>query len=402
MLKRITLLVPAALALLCPALAVSAVASPARAALLRLAVSAALAVDDREQDGLVGPVRRVRTETAKVTVKDGKIVEGQRKVLETATYDIKGAKIDNQYFLSAGGSLTGKEVYKYDEKGNITEMALYNADGSLLSKEIYQYEFDAVGNWTKMTTSVAVFEAGRVTYEPSEITYRAIAYYLEESTVAKLSQPATPAATTAAPAPANANATPANATAAALPARANNPATPNNTAASNNAAQSKTTPAAQTNPAPAKAAVVPASLSNAARPTTPEVAPLDKSKTPAAANASAGAPVVRDEGEAPPRPAMRAPVKPISGGVLNGQALKLPPPVYPMHAKQARVVGTVSVEVVIDVTGKVISAKAVSGPAMLHDAAEKAAMLARFSPTTLSGQPVKVSGVINYNFTLQP
>ncbi|HYP52491.1 MAG TPA: TonB family protein, partial [Pyrinomonadaceae bacterium] len=170
-------------------------------------------------------------------------------------------------------------------------------------------------------------------------------------------------------------------------------------------AQAKTNAPAQNTGATAKAAVVPASMSNAARPapnvTQPEVATLDRSKMPAAANsAPAAAPVVRDAGDAPPspQPAMRAPVKPISGGVLNGQALKLPSPVYPLHAKHARVTGTVVVEVVIDAAGKVISAKAVSGPAMLHASAEAAAKQARFSPTTLSGQPVKVSGVINYNF----
>lgn len=404
MLKPTATLATAAFALLCPALALpaSAHASPAAAAAKRpagFALRARVAVDDREQDGLVGPVRRVRTETAKLTLKEGRVVEGQRKVLETATYDIKGAKIDNQYFLSAGGSLTGKEVYKYDDKGNITEMALYNGDGSLLSKEVYQYEFDALGNWTKMTTSVAVLEGGRVTYEPSEVTYRMIAYYLDESTVAKLTQPATPAAASASVPTTNAPAQP-NSAASSVPAPQSN-----QSAQANGAAQVKTSAPAQNTPAPAKAAVVPASMSNAPRhapsATQPEVATLDRAKTTAAAaNTSAAAPVVRDAGEAPPspQPAMRAPVKPISGGVLNGQALKLPPPQYPLHAKSARVTGTVVVEVVIDVTGKVISAKAVSGPEMLHQAAEAAAKQARFSPTTLSGQPVKVSGVINYSF----
>jgi len=35
-------------------------------------------------------------------------------------------------------------------------MTMLNADGSLLSKEVYKYEFDSIGNWVKMTTSVAV------------------------------------------------------------------------------------------------------------------------------------------------------------------------------------------------------------------------------------------------------
>jgi TonB family protein len=67
-----------------------------------------------------------------------------------------------------------------------------------------------------------------------------------------------------------------------------------------------------------------------------------------------------------------------------------------------RISGTVVVEVVIDESGKVISARATDGPAMLADAAVQAAKHAKFSPTKLSGQPVKVSGVINYKFTLTP
>src|ERR1041384_6433553 len=129
---------------------------------------------DRARDGLNGPVRRVRTETAKVLVKDGKIVEGARVLLETATYDMKGVKIDNAYYLAAGGALTGKEVYKYDDKGNIIEMTLLNADGSIMTREVYQYEFDAMGNWTKMITSVAIIENSKLSYEPTEITYRSI------------------------------------------------------------------------------------------------------------------------------------------------------------------------------------------------------------------------------------
>src|SRR5207248_2901521 len=88
------------------------------------------------------------------------------------------------------GSLTGKEVYKYDERGNMVEMTLHNDDGSLLAKEVYTYEFDAVGNWTKMTTAVAVMEGGQVSFEPSEVTYRTISYYLDETVMAKMSQPA--------------------------------------------------------------------------------------------------------------------------------------------------------------------------------------------------------------------
>ena len=116
------------------------------------------------------------------------------------------------------------------------------------------------------------------------------------------------------------------------------------------------------------------------------------------ASNSAAAPVVRIEDDAPPPP--KPPTRPVSGGALNGKAVALPPPTYPDTARRARITGVVTVEVIIDVSGRVISAKAVSGPAMLRDAAERAAMQARFTPTLLSGQPVKVSGTIDYNFKL--
>ncbi len=89
---------------------------------------------------------------------------------------------------------------------------------------------------------------------------------------------------------------------------------------------------------------------------------------------------------------------PISGGVLNGRALYLPKPDYPPEAQSAKASGTVVVQVTIDEQGGVLSAHAVSGHPLLQAAAVAAAREARFSPTTLMGEPVKVTGVITYNF----
>jgi protein TonB len=110
--------------------------------------------------------------------------------------------------------------------------------------------------------------------------------------------------------------------------------------------------------------------------------------------------VVHLDSEPPPAPAPRPILKPVSGGVLNGTALTLPSPLYPESAKRLRISGLVTVEVVVDETGKVISAEATGGPAVLRDVAVQAALRARFSPTKLSGQPVKVAGLINYKFAL--
>lgn len=94
------------------------------------------------------------------------------------------------------------------------------------------------------------------------------------------------------------------------------------------------------------------------------------------------------------------PTKPktISGGVLNGKAISLPKPPYPAAAAAVRASGVVSVQVLINEEGNVVSANAVSGHPLLRAAATQAAQEAKFSPTLLMGNPVKVSGIITYNF----
>jgi protein TonB len=105
----------------------------------------------------------------------------------------------------------------------------------------------------------------------------------------------------------------------------------------------------------------------------------------------------------PPPPEVKPtpPRAPISGGVLNGKAISLPKPAYPPIARAAHASGTVVVQVLIDENGNVVSAHAVSGHPLLQAVAVGAARQARFSPTKLSGQPVKVTGVIQYNFVAQ-
>jgi len=331
---------------------------------------APVAENDRSRDGLIGPVRRVRTEVAKLLSAEGRQQEGKHQVVEIVAYDIKGNKIENQYFPIAGATLTGKEVYKYDEKGNISEMTMLNADGTLLSKETYKYEFDFLGNWSKMTTSVAMVDARGVTFEPTEVTYRSIMYYLDENMV-RMVTPGT--ATTPQP---------------AAPVTATTPVTrpePKPVAA-NKQNNTKKTPMVTDLPSASTSATKLAS------------GPVDLKVQ--AMSTSSEVPLVSLDSEPPPSPGPKPILKPVSGGVLNGTAILLPPPVYPESAKRMRTQGVVSVEVVLDETGKVVSATASTGPPILREAAVQAARKARFSPTKLSGQPVKVSGVINYKFAL--
>jgi TonB family protein len=99
----------------------------------------------------------------------------------------------------------------------------------------------------------------------------------------------------------------------------------------------------------------------------------------------------------------RRPVpKQISGGVLNGKATSLPKPPYPPAARAVRAEGMVTVQVLVDEKGNVVSATATSGHPLLRSAAVSAARQAKFAPTMISGQPVKVSGVITYRFERPP
>ena len=108
--------------------------------------------------------------------------------------------------------------------------------------------------------------------------------------------------------------------------------------------------------------------------------------------------------DTPPPPPEPRPEKPKvinqSTGVLKGNAISLPKPEYPALAKPIRLQGPVTVQILIDEEGNVVSAKVVSGHPILAPAAVRAAMRSRFHPTKLSGQPVKVSGLITYNFEM--
>ncbi len=90
--------------------------------------------------------------------------------------------------------------------------------------------------------------------------------------------------------------------------------------------------------------------------------------------------------------------KTVSGGVVNGKAINLVKPPYPAAARAVRAAGAVNVQVTIDEQGNVISAQAVSGHPLLRAASVQAARASTFSPTLLQGQPVKVVGIIVYNF----
>jgi protein TonB len=122
----------------------------------------------------------------------------------------------------------------------------------------------------------------------------------------------------------------------------------------------------------------------------------------------------QDEAAAPPPPRVvepvRAPAPPqvdttrpvrLTSTVLQGKAIERRTPAYPPLARNIHLAGSVSVEVMISLDGRVEAARAVSGHPLLIAAALEAARGWRFEPTLLNGTPVRVTGVIVFNFTMQ-
>jgi TonB family protein len=296
----------------------------------------------REQDGLKGPVRRVRVETANIVTRNGKQVELPKSVIEVSTYDATGRRIDFVAYPLEGATAPGKEEYKYDDKGNIIEVTLRGNDGSVLSQQKYTYELDEFGNWKKMTTAIAIYENGTISYEPTQVTYRTLTYYYGPATL-KTGVPAAPV----------------------------------------------TAPSKQRTDAEA------APVENKLAPTQPlgvvSTPPLNVPEKPAAVTPTTTEANASKED-------VKLPVLRISEEVLRKAAVALPEPQYPADAELARASGPVQVELIIDQNGLVTTARATSGNPMLFEAATSAARKARFLMSAFSDRPTNAYSVLTYNF----
>jgi|GEM_PF-2592105 len=173
-------------------------------------------------------------------------------------------------------------------------------------------------------------------------------------------------------------------------------ATSTSEVAAANASPTQTLSIAEATPSSDPGNSFPATQSLPANRASEKPTPLSKSTPPVK-----DTPVKTDVREEPAQPKPTPPRAPLSGGVLNGKAVRLVQPPYPAIARSAHASGQVRVQVLIDENGNVISATPVSGHPLLQGAAVSAARQSKFTPTTLSGQPVKVSGVIIYNFVAQ-
>jgi TonB family protein len=83
---------------------------------------------------------------------------------------------------------------------------------------------------------------------------------------------------------------------------------------------------------------------------------------------------------------------------IHSEPTKRVTPAYPELAKASGLNGEVAVEIVIDEKGKVVSAKEVSGPALLRQASINAALGWRFAPTRVDGSPTQAVGTIKFRF----
>ncbi len=350
---------------------------------IRSAISAAPETNSREQDGLRGPVRRIRIETAKIVIKGGNLVEGPKDLRTTQTYDPSGRRVDSVAYNLEVIAKAENENYRHDDKGNIVELVFRGSDGSSFVKETFKYEFDQLGNWKKMVRSVAVYEDGKISYEPIEVTYRTIAYYYGEA-IDKL---ATNNSKLGAASPNN--------------PRIEAPAPSRIATSGANSRETETTGSVQSNPNDKKTELqtrVPAAQNAGNDQSSPAAASLPQKQLSAVPTNAAG-PL---GGNADGPISSKINVQFVTEDVLRSAAINLPKAEYPPAAGLSGAGGRVEVHIIVDERGNVVSARAMSGHALLKEAAEAAARKASFAREKLSLDPVRLYGVINYDFAPPP
>jgi hypothetical protein len=156
--------------------------------------SAAQTETDRENAGLVGPVRSVRVETARVSNVSGRPDEGERVLTNLSSFDEKGnatgqsvfspdgspnrklgwgytfdakGRVSERTFLNAEGALTSRAVSAYDEKGRRVEMTFYNPSGAV--NHVQKFDYDGKG---RMVREVHLNPDGTIR-DTSDYTYDA-------------------------------------------------------------------------------------------------------------------------------------------------------------------------------------------------------------------------------------
>jgi YD repeat-containing protein len=106
---------------------------------------------DRENRGLIGPVKTVSTRRTETPLRDGKPGEPKVAQLDLITFDEQGHMIQEDV-IDPDGTPREKWVYTYDANGNRTERSGYESSGGLIAKDTYRNEFDTQGRL--ITTSM--------------------------------------------------------------------------------------------------------------------------------------------------------------------------------------------------------------------------------------------------------
>jgi TonB family protein len=99
----------------------------------------------------------------------------------------------------------------------------------------------------------------------------------------------------------------------------------------------------------------------------------------------------------PSEPASEEPVR-VGGDVKPPKLISSPPVIYPEMARQTGISGDVVVRIVIDKSGKVSEAKAISGPVLLRAAAVSALRDRKYVPSQLDGRPISVEMLVTIQF----
>jgi TonB family protein len=95
-----------------------------------------------------------------------------------------------------------------------------------------------------------------------------------------------------------------------------------------------------------------------------------------------------------------APSVPVGGQVQQARLISSVSPAYPPLARSIRLQGDITIDALIDSTGRVTTMKPLSGPVALQQAAMDALQQWRYEPARLDGQPVSMHLSVIMKFRL--
>lgn len=101
------------------------------------------------------------------------------------------------------------------------------------------------------------------------------------------------------------------------------------------------------------------------------------------------------------QPEAPKPEPPAGGEMKPARLVSSTPPTYPPLARSQRVEGDVTLDALIDATGRVTTIKVISGPVLLQQAAVAAVRLWKYEPATLNGNAVPMRLVVTVKFRLR-